>query len=146
MTLDGYLMGVSAQAGKVHDQRVVFLADGCGDLVGNVLFRLAAFVAGVDSTVLAVQHATDNRRFDYFGDLVGLIARQGSLQFSHRVIDNGFQFFHGPLSSPPESTTGGCHLGNRTNIAQPGKPHSPGGYSMSVPGRCPFLATSVSPE
>ncbi len=87
------MMGVSAQAGKVDDQRVVFLADGGGDLVGNVLFRLAAFVADVDSPVLAFQHTPDNHRFDHFGDLVGLIAGQGSFQFSHRVIDNGFQFF-----------------------------------------------------
>ncbi len=66
--------GMSAHCGKVDDQSVVFLADSGGDLVGEVLFRLAAFVTGVDSSVLAFQHTPDSRRFDHFGDLVGLIA------------------------------------------------------------------------
>ena len=82
---------MSAQAGKVDDQSVVFLADGGGDPVGDAPIRLAAFVTNVDSPVLAFQHTPDSRRFDYFGDLVGLFGGQGSFQFPNRVIDNGFQ-------------------------------------------------------
>jgi hypothetical protein len=75
LTSTGGAAGLSAQAGKVGDQDVVFFTDGGGDLVGEVLLRLAAFFAGVDGSVLTFQHTADNCRFDNLGDLVFRLGR-----------------------------------------------------------------------
>ena len=88
---------MSAQAGKVDDQGIIFLTDGGGDLVGDVLFRLDTIVADIDSPVLTFQHTLDDRRFYHLCNLVSLIAGQDFFQLSNRIIDNGFQFLHRPL-------------------------------------------------